>query len=112
MDQAIQDRWLEAGDRGTKIFCKSFKGLASSKLILELINNDGACVSAWEEIATVVTTFFGWVLGQRPATMNANEIQCGMDSVLEDVTDVLTNDKKQSLNGPLTLEELGQLLDI
>lgn len=41
VDQILQERWLQDGDKGSKLFFKTFRGLAAAKQILALLNAEG-----------------------------------------------------------------------
>lgn len=67
VELVMQSRWLMEGDRGTKLFYKSFKGLAAGKEIHELLaadgTPDGIVKSLWEDLAGLATDFFANILG-------------------------------------------------
>lgn len=106
VDQVIQARWMADGDRGTKLFYKSFKGMATAKEILSLLNPVGSEKNPgkgwltlpqpsfrvfWERIRKVIPC---------PSTMPFYE-------VLSAQSERLTEYKQDNLNAPLTVAELG-----
>lgn len=66
VDSVIQARWMEDGDRGSKLFYKSFRSMAAAKEIPELIDSQGNLSSTWEEMAGTTTNFFEGIFGEAP----------------------------------------------
>lgn len=103
VDQILQEKWLTEGDRGTKMFHKSFKGLSSAKQIPALVDENGNAVTDWTDMASVSIDFFKKVLGpSEPADLSVPF----SDPILDILTDKLTQEEKLSLNAPLSLAEL------
>lgn len=111
VEQNIQAHWLQDGDRCLKRFFKSFKGLYSSKQILALFDEENtlatSCGTSWEEMADIVSKFFKNSLGESALPTDSSHSQA-IDSVLEVVSDKLTVEEKETLNAPLSIEELGE----
>lgn len=106
MDYIIQSRWAKDGDRGTKLFYKSFKELSTDKGISELFGADGAITSGWEDMAAISTGFFSNILGDSAEAVGLPSDE-EWEEVLSAQHDCLTAEEKTALNAPLTLEELG-----
>lgn len=62
-DYVIQSKWLAEGDRGTKIFYKTFKSMATEKEIHELFSPEGLVETTWEGMAKIATDYFSTNLG-------------------------------------------------
>lgn len=58
VDQILQERWMAEGDRGTKLFFKSFKGMSAGKNIPALTAEDGSKVTTWDSMAATTVNFF------------------------------------------------------
>lgn len=104
----MQSRWLMEGNRGTKLFYKSFKSLAAGKEIHELLDADGNIKRSWEDLASLATDFFSGILGE---SLDALDIPVDVlltEEVLSVQSDRLYLEDKTELNAPLTLEELGE----
>lgn len=104
VDEILQDKWQMEGDRGSKLFYKSFRGMASAKQIPALVKDDGAVVTSWSDMATVTTEFFKKVLGPpRSADLSISS----SDLILDILSDKLSPEEKAALNAPISIEELG-----
>lgn len=104
----MQSRWVTEGDRGIKLFYKSFKSLATVKNIYELLDPEGNVKTSWEDMADLTTKFFSSsTLGSVPG-IEGQSIDPGlMDEVLRVQSDKLTAEENLALNAPLMVEELG-----
>lgn len=63
VEQILLARWVADGDKGSQLFFKSFKSMASSKHIPAMLNAEGESLTAWDEMATQAVNFFQDVLG-------------------------------------------------
>lgn len=106
MEQSIQARWLKDGDRCSKVFFKTFKGLSASKQIPTLFKEDDTLATSWEEMADVVSNFFKKNLGESDTVTEPAHSQA-LEEVLEGVSDRLTVVEKEALNAPLSIDKLG-----
>lgn len=106
VDSIIQARWIEAGDKSSKLFFKQFKGLAAAKDIPELFDADGQLEKSWEGMSQIATGFFSNILGERQAPQNSGPEETFIHRAIL-IQDRLRPDEKTSVNLPLTLEELG-----
>lgn len=106
-DQILQERWLAEGDRGTRLFFKSFKNMSSVKQIPALMASDGHIVTDWEDMAEVTVDFFQTTLGEPDPPRNVPQQVEVTDPILEVIQDHLTAEEKNVLNAPFTVEELG-----
>lgn len=107
VDQIIQDRWLADGDRGSKLFFKTFKGMSSAKHIPALKAADDSLTSNWDSMAEITVAFFQQILGEtEPATNTALNVDIN-NPILDVVQDHLRMEEKESLKAPFTMDELG-----
>lgn len=106
VDQILQERWLADGDRGTTLFFKSFKNMATAKLIPALRAADGTLTSSWNSMADITVEFFQQTLGETSNSIPPPSIAAD-NPILDVVQDHLTADEKAILNAPFTVEELG-----
>lgn len=105
VDQVIQARWMADGNRGSKLFYKSFKGMATTKVIPALLSPEGTEVKAWDEM--VAMAFFSNVLGEGTGGSSLPADDSIFYEVLKAHNEMLTQEEKENLNAPLTLTELG-----
>lgn len=106
VERVMQARWLADGDKGSKIFFKSFKNLATSKHIPSMIDDAGHQFSSWDEMAAHTTDFFREAFGSGTNMETPDTRRMERDVVLAGVSDRLSAEDKASLNAPLELEEL------
>lgn len=66
VDQVLQARWVSEGEKGSKLFFKSFQSMASSKHIPVMLAADGSSLTSWDEMAVHAVNFFSNVLGRGP----------------------------------------------
>lgn len=71
----MQARWLQDGDRCTKIFYKTFKSLANSKQIPALFDDAGNIATSWDEMEKVTSTFFKSGLGESAHNPDAEHVR-------------------------------------
>lgn len=107
VDSVIQARWIEAGDKSTKMFFKQFKGLAAAKDIPELIGADGLTEKTWDGMACIATDFFSNIFGERQVPQRAATDKTFIQRSLL-IQDRLLPAEKETMNLPLTLDELGE----
>lgn len=96
------------GDRGSKLFYKTFRGLSTAKQIPELVDQNGNVTSTGDGMAQEVTDFFKQGLGTGAGLPDRNAPVDILDPFLEDYPDKLTWAEKIRLNGPFSLQELGE----
>lgn len=108
VDSVIQARWMADGDKSTKLFHKTFRSLAVAKTIPELTTPSGTTTNSWEEMATTVTGFFTNILGNPPQGARQGIDPVALHKILHHQSDRLVPSEKESLNAPLTLDELGE----
>lgn len=77
VDQVLQERWISEGDRGTRLFFKSFKSMSKGKQIPALRADDGSRITEWESMADLTVKFFQNTLGERSQITAQNPPRCG-----------------------------------
>lgn len=101
VDQTIQARWLQNGDRCSKMFYKTFKSLANSKQIQTLFDRvfdeAGNIATSWDEMENVASNFFKSGLGESAHNPDAEHVWAS-EKLLEVVTDTLMVVEKGGLN--------------
>lgn len=110
VDQVLQARWIADGDRASKLFFKSFKAMVSSKFIPSLVDSEGREATSWDEMASLVEAFFEKTLGGTNEGNSPAEQAVFQAQVLESILDRLTEEEKNNLNAPLSLDELEEAL--
>lgn len=108
VDQTLQARWIMDGDKGTKLFFKNFRSLATSKQIPSLLDDQGTAASSWEEMAEVVKHYFEKSFSECTPPPSTTESIEHWQEILEPIPDLLTPEEKRELNADLSVEELGE----
>lgn len=111
VELVMQSRWLMDGNRGTKLFYKSFSSMAVAKDIHKLMDSDGNVKNSWEDMSTLATDFFTNTLGDAPGAQIHAIDPRQMEEVMEVQSDRLSVAGKEELNAPITLEELGDSMN-
>lgn len=107
-DLVMQSRWLTDGDRGMKLFYKTFKGMTAAKEIDELLDEVGNVKSSWDDLARISIEFFTNSIGNAPGVSVQPVDPLFLQEVLEIQRDKLSVEEKEVFNAPILLEELGQ----
>lgn len=63
MAEVTQSKWINQGDRCSKAFFKSFRGLSASSEIHEIFDSQGQLKRGWEQVSDTATEFFRSLLG-------------------------------------------------
>lgn len=101
MDYILQSRWISVGDKCSRLFFKSFKGMATELEIQQIFHGDGMLLESWFEIASTATDFFSDILGR------SQDIQSGqLKEILSRLTRHLNLEQVERLNATLSLDEL------
>ena len=91
---------IEQGERCTSFFVKLEKQKANNKLMQTLLTDDGHLVDTQEEILKETTNFY-----QRLYKSETTDT-LAQDYLLNNLTNVLTDEDRDSVEGEITLEEL------
>lgn len=109
-DQVIQARWISEGDQNSKLFYKSFKSMSVTKHIHSLMDSDGNTATSWEGMAEQVENFFRNTFGRAAGDHDQSTQRRAQAQVLSSITDRLTPEEKERMNGPISLAELEEAM--
>lgn len=101
MDFVMQSRWITGGEKCSKTFFQSFKGIAMDSEIHEILDNQGVIQKSWTRISEAASTFFSSILGE---SLSPEEDQ--MQQILERQQRQLSDVQREQLNTELSMEEL------
>ncbi|CAM6090846.1 unnamed protein product [Calypogeia fissa] len=101
VDETLQAWWISDGDKCSKIFFKTFKGLSMNTEIHQMYDGAGLVQKGWENIAGAANDFFINILD---SSQGISEFH--FERVLVEQKSRISDADRQLMEDPLTLVEL------
>ena len=100
-EETMQTTWIVNGNRCSRPFFCTFKSIAVSTAIDEVLDASGHAVSTWEEIAGAAVAHYTNILG-KSEEMDPQAIR----QILNVQTEVITEADQESMEAEITIDEL------
>lgn len=97
----LQSRWIKGGEKCSKTFFQSFKGLAVDSEIHEIFNHQGLLQQSWDGISEAATSFFSGILGET-LSPSQEHLHLILDRQVRRISDA----QRSMLNADFSMEEI------